>query len=81
MSRATERPERPATPARAARRTWIEFEAPEVIELKRIVLDKDAEAAVAFFHGVVVPKVRAAAERHGMILPTSEELVHERLPG
>lgn len=65
----------------ALHRTWIEFEAPEVIELKRIVLDKDAETALAFFQDVVLPKVRAAAERHGMPLPTAEELDHERLPG
>ena len=66
---------------RAPRRTWVEFEAPEVIELKRIVLDKDAAAAVTFFQSVVVPKVRAAAERHGIPLPPPEELEHERLPG
>ena len=65
----------------ALHRTWIEFEAPEVIELKRIVLDKDAETALAFFQDVIVPKVRAAAERHGMPLPTAAELDHERLPG
>lgn len=62
-------------------RTWIEFEAPKVIELKRIVLDKDVAAAVVLFQDVVVPKVRAAAERHGMRLPTAEELDHECLPG
>ncbi|MGQ9491644.1 MAG: hypothetical protein ACUVR4_14995 [Anaerolineae bacterium] len=71
----------PYQPVRRPPRTWIEFEAPEVIELKRIVLDKDAAAAVAFFQDVVVPKVRAAAERHGMRLPIAEELDHERLPG
>lgn len=66
---------------RVQHRTWIEFEAPEVIELKRIVLDKDAATAVAFWQDVVVPKVRAAAERHGIPLPPPEELEHERLPG
>jgi hypothetical protein len=59
---------------RVQHRTWIEFEAPEVIELKRIVLDKDAATAVAFWQDVVVPKVLAAAERHGMPIPTGEEL-------
>lgn len=69
-------------PARPApRRTWIEFEAPEVIELKRIVLDKDVAAAVTFFHGVVAPKVAAAATRHGIPLPPPEEPEHGRLPG
>jgi len=81
MSHETEQPARPAPPARAPRRTWFELEAPEVIELKRIVWDKDVETAVAFFQAVVLPKVRAAAERHGLALPTPEELEHERLPG
>lgn len=67
--------------SRVPRRTWVEFEAPEVIELKRIVLDKDTEAAVAFFRAVVVPKVAAAAARHGIPLPAPEELEHERLSG
>lgn len=67
--------------SRAPRRTWVEFEAPEVIELKRIVWDKDKEAAVAFFRAVVTPKVAAAAARHGIPLPPPEELEHERLPG
>ena len=66
---------------RASHRTWIEFEALEVIELKRIVLDTDAAAAEAFFQDVVLPKVRAAAERDGVLLPTAEELDHEHLPG
>ncbi len=78
---AIERPAHPAAPARAPRRTWVEFEAPEVIELKRIVMDKDVAAAVAFFHATVVPKVRAAAERHGLISPCYEESEHEHLPG
>jgi len=78
MSHATERP---APPARAPRRTWVEFEAPEVIELKRIVLDKDVAAAVAFFHAAVVPRVTAAARRHGLIPPNPEESEHGRLPG
>lgn len=73
--------ERPAPPMRAPRRTWVEFEAPEVIELKRIVLDKDMAAAVAFFHAVVVPRVTAAARRHGMIPPNPEEPEYGRLPG
>jgi hypothetical protein len=65
----------------APRRTWIELEAPEVIELKRIVLDKDAVGAGVFFHDVVVPKVRAAAERQGIVVAIEEGPGHERLPG
>lgn len=62
------------------RRTWIEIEAPEVIELKRIVLDKDSAAAVAFFREVIVPKIRTAAERQGIPLPIVE-LAHDDLSG
>ena len=65
----------------APHRMWIEFEAPEVIELKRIVLDKDAETALAFFQDVIVPRVRAPAERHGIPLPSAEASDHDRLPG
>jgi len=81
INRASEQPARAAMPARAPRRTWVEFEAPEVIELKRIVLDKDVAAAVAFFHAAVVPRVTAAARRHGLIAPNPEEPEHGRLPG
>ena len=65
----------------APRRTWIEFEAPEVIELKRIVLDKDRASAVAFFRDVVVLKTRAAAERREMTRPRAEGVSDGRLPG
>lgn len=78
---AIERPAHPAATGRAPRRTWVEFEAPEIIELKRIVMDKDVAAAAAFFHATVVPKVHAAAERHGLISSCPEELTHEHLPG
>ena len=52
---------RPADPAPAPRRIWVTLEASEVIELKRIALDHDADGAVAFFRNVVTPHVRAAA--------------------
>ena len=64
-----------------ARRTWIELEAPEVIELKRIVLDKDRASAAAFFREVVVPKTRAAAERRGMAVPQAERVNDGLVPG
>jgi hypothetical protein len=72
----------PSVPrAQRASRTWIELEAAEVIELKRIVLDKDAAGATSFFADVVVPKVRAAAERQGMRVTSDEGAGRERLPG
>jgi hypothetical protein len=67
--------------AQRASRTWIELEAAELIELKRIALDKDAVGAASFFEEVVVPKVRAAAERQGMRVPNDKGAGRERLPG
>jgi len=68
VSRETERTVRPADPAPAPRRIWVTLEASEVIELKRIVLDHDADGAVAFFRNVVTPRVRAAAAARGFPL-------------
>ena len=41
--------------AAGARTLWLVFEAAEVIELKRILLDRDAEGTEAFFQRVVSP--------------------------
>jgi hypothetical protein len=67
--------------AQRASRTWIELEAAEVIELKRIALDKDSAGAASFFEDVLVPKVRAAAERQGIRVTSGEGAGRERLPG
>lgn len=45
---------------------WIMFETDEIIELKRIALDREVEEAVAFFQTVIAPRVGAAAERLGI---------------
>ena len=45
---------------------WITVEAIEVIELKRIVLDRDVAEAVDFFQAVIAPQVLATAERFGI---------------
>ena len=58
------------------------FEAAEVIELKRILLDRDVEGAEAFFQRVVSPRVRAAARQRGIATDLlAEEGDDERLPG
>jgi hypothetical protein len=49
------------------RRIWLTLEAPEIIELKQAMMDRDARDARAFFQRVVVPRVRRAAERREMI--------------
>lgn len=61
--------------------TWVTLEVIEVIELKRIVMDRDVAGAVDFFQAVITPKVRAAAERRGMPLADYEETGDGRLPG
>ncbi|MGC8878259.1 MAG: hypothetical protein ACP5R2_03460 [Anaerolineae bacterium] len=45
---------------------WLAFEASEVIELKRITLDRDVAAANDLFWRVVVPRVVTAAQRRGL---------------
>lgn len=55
-------------PPAAPRRIWVTLEAPEVIELKRIAIDRDGDGAVDFFRGVLDPRVRAAAMQRGVAL-------------
>jgi hypothetical protein len=56
---------------------WLTLEAAEIIELKQVMLDHDVPGAVAFFHRVVLPRARAAAEQRG--IPLEEQ--DDRLPG
>ena len=63
------------------RRIWLALEASEVIELKQIVLDRDAASAADFFRRVVVPRVTAAAQRRGIEIAGAEREADERLPG
>jgi len=49
-------------------RIWLTLEAPDNIEMKQVVLDRDAPGAAAFFRRVVVPQVRDAARRRGIPL-------------
>ena len=60
---------------------WLAFEASEVIELKQIVLDRDAAGAADFFRRVLVPRVTAAAQRRGIEIVGAEPEADERLPG
>ena len=40
---------------------WVTLEATEVIELKRITIDSDADSAVTFFNEILCPRVKTAA--------------------
>jgi len=69
-------------PPPAPRSLWITLEAPEVIELKRIGIDRDRDETIAFFKDVLVPRVNAAARQRGIALELlAEDENHERLPG
>lgn len=64
------------------RRIWLALEAPEIIQMKQIVLDRDAPGAAAFFQRVVAPRIAEVARQRG-ILPgkAEDEGKHERLSG
>ena len=66
----------------APRSLWITLEATEVIELKRIGIDRDRDETIAFFKEVLVPRVRAAARQRGIALELlTEDEDDEHLPG
>lgn len=52
---------------------WISLGASEVMELKRIAMDRDGEGAVAFFQQELLPRVRAAAMKRGVALDLLSE--------
>jgi len=58
----------------------LALEAPEIIELKQAMLDRDVEGAADLFRRVVAPRVQAAAQRRGIALEETEE-DDGRLPG
>ncbi len=55
------------------RTIWLTLEPVEIIELKRTVLDQDAQGAFDLFERVVLPQVRARAGQRGVCM----ELLHE----
>ncbi len=68
-------------PART-RSIWITLEASDIIELKQIMLDRDAAGAMDFFRRVIVPQVRQAARQRGIISDEdSREEGNGSLPG
>lgn len=69
---------KPASP----RSLWITLQPEEVIELKRIGLDRDEDGALTFFREILVPRLRAAARQRRIALDLlTEEATDERLPG
>ena len=68
---------KPASP----RSLWITLQPEEVIELKRIGMDRDEDGALTFFHEFLAPRLHAAARQRGIALDLLEEENDERLPG
>jgi hypothetical protein len=58
----------------------LALEAPEIIELKQAMLDRDVQGADDLFRRVVAPRVQEAARRRGIALQEAEE-DDGRLPG
>ena len=50
----------------------LALEAPEIIELKQAMLDRDVQDAADFFRRVIVPRVRDVAQRRGISLEETE---------
>ncbi|MFO7743708.1 MAG: hypothetical protein R6X31_15525 [Anaerolineae bacterium] len=63
------------------RRTWLALEAEEIVELKQVMMDRDVEGARAFFHRVVVPQVRRAAERWATCVEVPPDQLMEDVRG
>jgi hypothetical protein len=64
------------------RSLWITLEAEEVIELKRIGMDRDGSGAITFFRDVLAPRVHAVARQRRIALDLlTDEASDERLPG
>jgi len=67
---------------RKARSLWVTLEATEIIELKRIALDRDGDGGVVFFRVFVAPRVRNAALQRGLALVLlAEDKNDEHIPG
>lgn len=46
---------------------WLRLEPAEIIELKRLVMDRNESAATAFFRDIVLPRTLEAARRRGIL--------------
>ena len=66
-----------SAPASATTRCiWVTLEATEVIELKRITIDRDADSAVAFFNEILCPRVETAALQRNVAMDSLGEGAH-----
>jgi hypothetical protein len=82
MNHQIEKTSHPEKIASTKRYLWVTLEAPEVIELKRIAMDRDLDEAVTFFINILTPRVRTAALQRGLGQDMFEEDINdEHIPG
>jgi hypothetical protein len=55
---------------------WLKFEPSEIIELKRLVMDRDATAATILFQRVIAPRALEVARRRGILDECPEQEVN-----
>ena len=60
---------------------WVTLEAPEIIELKQAILDRDSHDVVDFFWRVILPRAQEAAQKRGILLEEENEESNGRLSG
>lgn len=65
-----------ATASTTTRCIWVTLEATEVIELKRITIDRDVDSAVTFFNDILYPLVKTAALQRNVALEILLEGTH-----
>ena len=60
---------------------WVTLEAPEIIELKQAILDRDSQDVVDFFWCVILPRAQEAAQKRGISLEEENEERNGHLSG
>jgi len=60
---------------------WVTLEAPEIIELKQAILDRDSQDVVDFFWRVILPRAQEAAQKRGISLEEENEERNGHLSG
>ena len=58
---------------------WVTLEAPEIIELKQAILDRDSRDVADFFWRVILPRAQEAAQKRGISLDEENEESNGRL--
>lgn len=78
----TEAKNQAADTSNTIRSIWITLEPAELIELKRISIDRDLDEAINYFFDILWPRVHTAAIQRGIELDQAVEIKsHDHLSG